>query len=216
MFHDTSTGDLLMKNCSASCLITNDPLLVEHSDAVVFHVLNMTIDSLPSRRHMWQKWVFYLMESPPHTRFIHFNHTRRMFNWTMTYRRDSDVYVPYGRLLPRDASAACPNRDLKALWESKNKTAVWVVSNCFTDGGREDFVAELRKYIDGDVYGRCGDYECPKTREDSCYAELQRTYFFTRLLSKTLCVRITSPRNFTQHLGTTLYRWCSAVQITAK
>lgn len=38
--------------------------------------------------------------------------------------------------------------DVKTLVKRKNKLAVWMVSHCETNGGRELFVNELQKYID--------------------------------------------------------------------
>nr|XP_037272937.1 LOW QUALITY PROTEIN: alpha-(1,3)-fucosyltransferase C-like [Rhipicephalus microplus] len=111
-----------------------------------------------------------------------------MFNWTMTYRRDSDVYLPYGRITPRLlTNATLAKRDLKTLWKSKNKTAVWLVSNCVTSGGRESFVSELRRHADVDVYGLCGDYKCPASRNDSCYRDFQQTYFFALAFENSIC-----------------------------
>ncbi|KAL1420686.1 hypothetical protein MTO96_004430 [Rhipicephalus appendiculatus] len=69
----TRIGEALVENCSVKCLVANDPCLTEHSDAVVFHVRNMKITQLPSKRFSWQKWVFFIMESPPHTDFIYFD-----------------------------------------------------------------------------------------------------------------------------------------------
>ncbi|KAL3219564.1 hypothetical protein MRX96_030322 [Rhipicephalus microplus] len=159
---DTRIGEDIVGNCTVKCLITNDPCLVEDSDAVVFHMRDMMLTRLPSKRLAWQRWVFFLMESPPHTGFADFNFTYAMFNWTMTYRRDSDVYLPYGRITPRLlTNATRTKRDLKTLWKSKRKIAVWIVSNCVTPGGRERFVAELRRHVDVDVYGFCGNYKCP-------------------------------------------------------
>ena len=40
-----------------------------------------------------------------------------------------------------------------------------MVSNCHTHSHREDYVAEMRKYVDVDVYGRCGELNCTKECE---------------------------------------------------
>ena len=39
-------------------------------------------------------WILYLQESPFHT--YNFQ-PKDVFNWTATYRRDSDIPIPYGR-----------------------------------------------------------------------------------------------------------------------
>ena len=43
---------------------------------------------------MFQVWILYLQESP----FLTYTFERKdVFNWTATYRRDSDIPIPYGR-----------------------------------------------------------------------------------------------------------------------
>jgi len=42
----------------------------------------------------FQVWVLYLQESP----FLTYTfEPKDVFNWTATYRRDSDIPIPYGR-----------------------------------------------------------------------------------------------------------------------
>jgi hypothetical protein len=43
---------------------------------------------------MFQVWILYHLESPYHTRAIE---EKDMFNWTATYRRDSDIPFTYYR-----------------------------------------------------------------------------------------------------------------------
>ncbi|KAH7975247.1 hypothetical protein HPB49_025309 [Dermacentor silvarum] len=185
---DARNSETLLEECAPTCRITNDRRLIEHSDAVIFHVRDLDMTDLPPKRFSWQRWVFFSMEPPPHAGFTEFHFTHGMFNWTMTYRRDSDAYTPYGRFVPRDAFTTTAKRDLRALWKSKNKTAVWMVSRCNSTSGREHFVAELRKYMDVDVYGACGDHECNKTRGLSCYVDFERTYFYALAFENSICV----------------------------
>jgi hypothetical protein len=39
-------------------------------------------------------WILYFLECPYHTQHVKFND---VFNWTATYRRDSDIVAPYER-----------------------------------------------------------------------------------------------------------------------
>ncbi|KAL1485293.1 hypothetical protein MTO96_032049 [Rhipicephalus appendiculatus] len=194
--NDTRVADILLANCSSNCTITNDPCLVIYSDAFVFHVNSINIENLLRKRFNWQKWVFSLMESPPHTHLEDFNHTYHMFNCTMTYRRDHDIVDVYDRVTARDRNSTLPKVDLKALWKSKNKTAVWMVSHCVTDGAREVFVAEMRKYVDVDVCGECGHYECPRSRGDACYVDFERTYFYMLAFENSICVDYVTEKLF--------------------
>ncbi len=39
--------------------------------------------------------------------------------------------------------------------------AFWVVSNCKTINKREEYVTELQKFIEVDIYGGCGSLTIP-------------------------------------------------------
>jgi glycoprotein 3-alpha-L-fucosyltransferase len=43
---------------------------------------------------IFQVWILYFLECPYHTQHVKFND---VFNWTATYRRDSDIVAPYER-----------------------------------------------------------------------------------------------------------------------
>ncbi|KAL1487159.1 hypothetical protein MTO96_031094 [Rhipicephalus appendiculatus] len=110
---DTRRGEVLLENCSAKCVVTNDPRLMEFSDAIVFHVPDINSSDLPPRRHSWQRWVFHMMETPQSIENVDLNPVLDVFNWTMTYRSDSDVYVPYGRTVERGVKPATPRRETR-------------------------------------------------------------------------------------------------------
>lgn len=48
---------------------------------------------------MIDRYVALLLESPLMTKFTRFDVVEGFFNWTMTYRRDSDIPYPYGAFL---------------------------------------------------------------------------------------------------------------------
>lgn len=45
-------------------------------------------------RSKHQVWILYFLECPYHTTSVKFPD---VFNWTATYRRDSDIVAPYER-----------------------------------------------------------------------------------------------------------------------
>ena len=71
------------------CQLTNNRSQIEESAAVIFHMRDFNVDDMPKFRSPEQRWVFYLIESPPHT---HNEETLKnlpqqfLFNWTLTYR----------------------------------------------------------------------------------------------------------------------------------
>lgn len=110
-----------MDFCDRKCEYTVNEQDLNQSDAVVFHgrdtyahkylinvsVLNRIISnkSIYSRvtnfpTHLpHQRWVFLMFESPDNS-WTNISEWNNIFDWTMSYRRDSDVFIPYGELMP--------------------------------------------------------------------------------------------------------------------
>ena len=77
------------------CRLTNDRSLIEESAAVIFHMRDFNVADLPKFRSPEQRWVFFLMESPPHTHreeILKNLPPKYQFNWTMTYRFERVFY----------------------------------------------------------------------------------------------------------------------------
>ena len=107
----------------------------------------------------------------------------------MTYRTDSDVFMPYGRIVEQHQP------DMKRHPGMNNKTefASWLVSNCNTKSKRETLVEELRKHLPANkihVYGKCGSMKCagdsPDDRE-GCWKMLEQKYKFYLALENSIC-----------------------------
>lgn len=81
------------------CQITFDRSLLNVSDAVLFHAVafspRLDIEQLTRNRLPAQRWVLYSKESPG-VLSIGPRYNGLYINWTATYRRDSDLFVPYG------------------------------------------------------------------------------------------------------------------------
>lgn len=45
----------------------------------------------------------------------------------------------------------------------------------------------LSKYLSVDVYGECGDLDCPRLFQDACYKMLEREYKFYLSFENSLC-----------------------------
>ncbi|EFX68498.1 hypothetical protein DAPPUDRAFT_63087, partial [Daphnia pulex] len=100
-----------------------------------------------------------------------------VFNWTMTYKRDSDIPLLYGRIEPEELSFLSPE-DVHPLLPS------WMASDCNTTSQRELYVKELKNYIEVDVYGECGNLTCDGPQ---CYDILLRSYKFYLSFENSLC-----------------------------
>ncbi|XP_011308179.1 alpha-(1,3)-fucosyltransferase C-like [Fopius arisanus] len=205
------TGDVF-RDCPVShCYGTPNRSLMkslQDYDAILFHGIEMNIKDLPTARSDFQRYIFFSWESSASRPIndLYFVLAPNFYNWTMSYRLDSDIRRPYGRVRdlltreivapPGDPGGIVPWRspdphkpsdgELEII-KSKRKIAAWFVSHCDTRSRRETLVKELGKYFEVDTYGKCGDLECDRNNNDECYDLLERDYFFYFSFENTLC-----------------------------
>ncbi|XP_045497519.1 alpha-(1,3)-fucosyltransferase C-like [Colias croceus] len=192
------------RNCpKTSCYVTsNRSFLGDYTnfDVVVFagpEVVQMERNYLPHRRSLHQKYVFASIESSDNYPVCS-NRFNNYFNWTWTYKLNSDAQ--WGYMVIRDAenNVIGPKADMHWMkldemapiseelgYKLKNKTkaAAWFVSNCISRSRRNSYVldlaAELTKYdLKIDIYGDCGNLKCSRDNEEECDKMIEREYFF--------------------------------------
>jgi alpha-1,3-fucosyltransferase len=179
-----------------NCATTSDRNLVNQSDAILFHPINVDVRDLPrqDRRLAHQRYIFLLFEAHPGHRSLPVFRNPvtnvEFFNWTMTYRRDSDVYDSrYGALLRRQHPSAAADRlpatlspedyppDPSSFWRrpslsssssNRTKSVAWFVTNCKTPSLRENYFRQLAKFIAVDIYGGCGPLKCVPPQSRQC------------------------------------------------
>ena len=158
------------------------------SDAVIIDMRRLK-NAPKFYRPKHQVWIFMQHEASWRYKFERQNMMQN-FNWTMTYSKDSDIPLPYGKLVPA-FDKNVEKRDYSTISERKSKNAIWIASNCHTNSRREDFVDILKKYIDVDVLGRCGrEWECGERfvhDEGNCFSILNSTYRYNIAFENSLC-----------------------------
>lgn len=140
-------GDTCTRYGMPYCRLTTDRSLLARADAVVFHhrELQTQRSRLPlAQRPRGQPWVWASMESPSHTHGL--GRLGGIFNWVLSYRRDSDIFTPYGRLEPHPGPA--PPLPVKS------GMAAWVVSNFQERQQRVRLYRQLAPHLQVDVFGR--------------------------------------------------------------
>ena len=157
--------------------LTYDKKRFTESDFVVFEARDMPtlpqLKALLKERPISQRWVFALWESPKY--FSYTKPFHGLFNLTWTYRRDSDIWGPYGSYI--QFSSKDPIYDNKKgqppdFTRGKSELVAWMVSNCKAKL-RVRFVRELKKFIKVDVFGKCSGRifgekrSCPKTKQSN-------------------------------------------------
>lgn len=175
--------DVTDHTCLRACIYTRDRRNIYRSAAVLFHGKDISLKDMPTYRQPDQRWIFFSLEPPTHVPKTMLDRLRGIFNVTLTYRLDSDVTSQYGYTFEARQAKRGPQP------EAMNKTglAAWFVSNCKTQSHREDFVAELRKVIPVDVYGRCGNLTCEPKRSDTCYQKAASQYYFYLAFENSIC-----------------------------
>ncbi|CAF1390981.1 unnamed protein product [Didymodactylos carnosus] len=142
-----------------------------------------------------QKWILLNLESPAQTWWWKWTLYRSgyLFDWVHSYRPDSDIYDPYGKIVKRNSSVV----EWKPKYEftMKNKSVAWMVSHCETAGKREDYVAELKTFIDVDIYGRCGLYKCAKSNMN-CLKMIEKNYKFYLSFENSICSHYVTEKLF--------------------
>ena len=172
-----------------NCVVSYKKEDFSSSDAVIFHARDLPsvneLRELHYKRPANQAWVFFLLESPAHSPDT--AQYDGLFNWTMSYRRDSDVYHPYGFYAPLEAGDEKPKAPTDYSL-GKDKLVVWTVSNCA--GKRFSYVDKLKPFVKVDIFGGCGSSACPIRRgiiSEDC-SKLLRSYKFQLAFENTECL----------------------------
>ena len=102
-------GSNTFEECPAvNCVITKDRQdlsSISGFDAIIFHYKDIDMlknSQLPNQKHRRsnQRYVMYFSESPVNYD-LDYDRFSNFFNWTMTYRLDTDIPNPYGRIVPK-------------------------------------------------------------------------------------------------------------------
>lgn len=188
-----------------NCIVyTNRSTLpLEEYDAIIIHVKELWMTEMPKlQRRQDQRFIFLSQESPSYLSSKPSNFDG-VFNWTMTYKRNSDVQLLYGRVAPKQSAPKtdaelCKLKDemhdltRKNFATGKSNLVVWMASHCTTDSLREEYVRELNKSVKVDVYGGCGDLTCPRDNKNwlsypHCYDILEKKYKFYLSFENSIC-----------------------------
>ncbi|XP_038212080.1 4-galactosyl-N-acetylglucosaminide 3-alpha-L-fucosyltransferase FUT6-like [Zerene cesonia] len=195
-FNNERPPDIFNKCRVKNCIFTGDEKYLESADAVVIH-MQRGIYPNTTRRNRKQRWIFLNDESPINAFSMaktrpKYKDLANMFNWSMTYRSDADVPVPYGRTVPLEKPLLSDSANLNQLvpyWSSKrrDKLASVLMSNCGVSK-RMKYLTEIEKYLPLDVYGKCSkDHKnsCPGHFRSDCNVTSQ--YLFYLVLENSQC-----------------------------
>lgn len=123
-------------------------------------------------------WVF---ESSQHQfnapKNEYFDEWRGIFNWTMTYREDSDVHMPSEYLNYFPTARKASNSELLDDVSKKTKFAAWFVTNRNVKH-RNRLVDQLKEFVQVDIFGPEESFHCPKSQWLECVRGVVHQYLF--------------------------------------
>ena len=180
-------------------------------DAVIFNLNDQFVlenvqpfDFIRNNRKRSQRFIFFTQEPPESLKIYDPSVYMQDFNWTMSYRLDSDIRLLYGRILPKPSISKTFNKDgynqvghrkIKRI-HKKKKLVAWMVSHCITSGGREEYVKQLSQHIDVDIYGNCGNLTCDWRQPLMCYKMIEANYKFYLSFENSICTDYVTEKFF--------------------
>ena len=155
-----------------NCVLSTNRKDLNISDAIILTWKGVLQNDFPHVLND-QKLVLYNL-SPPHMTGKSLDKLKlKKIDWIMTYRTDSDIYIPYGKVVECNTTWKQSHS-----FENKTKSIAWFVSDCRTPSNRENYVKILKKYIDVDIYGRCGHFQCLPRNKPKCGQMIAEKYKF--------------------------------------
>lgn len=160
-FSTSKMNKYLLRCVYNNCELTENQSFLSTADGIIFHLPygKFALENPPIKstdRRTDQPWIAMHFESPSNidAKQLFSNRWKYTFNWSMSYRFDADIQIPYGAIKRRTDPIL---KDYHKIVARKTKMAVWFVSNCHPESKREVIVHLLQKDgIDIDIYGKCG------------------------------------------------------------
>ncbi|XP_072931546.1 4-galactosyl-N-acetylglucosaminide 3-alpha-L-fucosyltransferase FUT6-like [Epargyreus clarus] len=203
-FNTSGESDPLSQCSVKNCVFTGNNTLLDTVDAVVVHIQKGEFPKTVHRNRD-QRWIFLNDESPMNAFSMSSSRPKlsqlaNLFNWSMTYRSDADIPVPYGRTvaLPKSPDIIDDLTKLIPNWSKKRRDVLPTVlmSNCGVSY-RMKYLKELKQHIEVDVHGKCSDKNkksCPGHFKADC--ELMSQYLFYLVFENSKCKEYLTEKSF--------------------
>ena len=187
-----------LEKCPDRCEVTTSRKMALKADAITFYGMHPLMkrfkDKLVDLRRLSKATFIFHSREPPTLTLALGNWSYNFFDATMTYRRDSQIFNGLYEFVAKSEKLQghhwkrpdFTNTRKVQVHYNKTKMAIWLVSKCETAGEREKYIKEIQKYIDIDVFGRCGKRPLPRSisglsGSDAIlftYRQLINPYFF--------------------------------------
>ncbi len=184
-FQTVSDG-FLSKTCPQSnCELTFGERTFGNADAVVVDVFGSVSSSIRKRlkklRGEDQILVFFSQTPPRYAHRSILKEYNGVFNLTVSFLRTSDVRLPINKTT---SSKKLPIRVAR-----KPQRVVWYPNRCVEHNSKLwKYVEALSKYLDVDVYGKCGNVSCSSDSDIAqCISSIEKKYMFYLSFQDGIC-----------------------------
>lgn len=177
-------------------------------DVILFNAVEMHDSFLdtPGIRSDNQVYIFLSLESAANYPITDERYNS-FFNYTWTYKLNSDLVYPYLIIRNKTSTVIGPSQHMhwiktenmvsvsdafQARLETKKNAAAWFVSNCWATNHRLEYVHDIRialsKYnLTLDIFGGCGEKKCHQNKFEECLDMIETDYFFYLAFENSFC-----------------------------
>ncbi|XP_060603588.1 alpha-(1,3)-fucosyltransferase 7-like [Ruditapes philippinarum] len=184
-----------MQRCPVKCELTSNKEDISQVDMVNFHLTDLwteiwkintkSIIQFPSYRRPDQIWMLTNREPPPNL-YGNLRVFNGIFNWTLWYRKDATLHLPYGYATSLDENEAVVERS-RNYYKEKSREVTGVISNCKDTNRRYRFIKELSKYLDITMFGYCYNNVCGDRMKHASCDNVTRQYKFYLSFENSKC-----------------------------
>lgn len=187
------------QNCFITYKHTNVAKNLTHYDAILFNAVTLWKKPsmlIPRRRAKHQKYI--LVSGNSAASFPLTYKYNNYFHWTWTYKLNSDISNAYIAIKDKYGKVIGPKQimnwmSINEMGETKTtiirklqfKTtaAAWIITNCNQKSQYKHYIEKFRTELRNlnhtlDIYGACGNKQCPWDNILKCQKLLEKEYYF--------------------------------------
>ncbi len=156
------------------CFLEDNRSLFTRADVVVFHHYELWTGHSKLPLHLtrppMQKWLWLSLEPPMNNHNL--SNYNSLFNWTMSYRRDADIFMPYGELVSKRTNATY------VIPKKSDCLVCWVVSKYKANQSRSLVFQQLKKHIPSKLIEVYGQWSQRPLSNKKLLSTISQCYFY--------------------------------------
>ncbi|CAD5220325.1 unnamed protein product [Bursaphelenchus xylophilus] len=167
-------------SCPYKCNLTYDRSKESQASLIMFHARNTRSFDLPRSN---APRIFFSIEPPWLSYLSHGSLPSDYFNYTMTYKRNSDARMIYQPRWPKYFNLS--DEKLDEIIAKKTKLALVASSHCQVESKRTEMVKHLQKFMEITTLGKC--FNNKQACKDGCFNKLMESHFFYLAFENAIC-----------------------------